>query len=206
LSKFAAVQDRLREWNPAVRKKIETFTCLAISMLDIDGYRYDKATQITVDAFADYATAIRACAAKHGKNNFFMPGEITGSDSFGAIYLGRGREPQMRKDNITAAMLFTSETDGVFLREAGRHGLDAAAFHYSIYRSLTKFLGLDGNITLAYDVPLNWVDTWNTFSTTNDLLNANTGKFDPRHMMGTTNQDGKHPFSFDVPPFFSYTP
>lgn len=33
------------------------------------------------------------------------------------------------------------------------------------------------------------MDTWNTFLTTNDFLNANTGEFDPRHMYGTSNQD-----------------
>lgn len=30
---------------------------------------------------------------------------------------------------------------------------------------------------------------WNTFVLSNDLINANTGVFDPRHMMGVTNQD-----------------
>lgn len=27
----------------------------------------------------------------------------------------------------------------------------------SIYRHLTQFLGMDGNISVAYDVPNNWV-------------------------------------------------
>lgn len=35
----------------------------------------------------------------------------------------------------------------------------------------------------------NWVDMWNTFLLTNDLINVNTNVFDPRHMMGVTNQD-----------------
>ena len=36
---------------------------------------------------------------------------------------------------------------------------------------------------------MNWVEAWNTLLVTNDLINANTGVFDPRHMFGTTNQD-----------------
>lgn len=43
-------------------------------MLDADGYRFDKATQVTVDALADYSQAVRSCARKLGKENFFMPG------------------------------------------------------------------------------------------------------------------------------------
>jgi alpha-1,3-glucan synthase len=177
---------------PEVRNKIETFSCLTIAMLDIDGFRFDKATQVTVDALADYGETVRQCARKLGKENFFMPGEITGSNSFGSIYLGRGREPQQRPDNITAAILLTNSSENVFLRGPGKQGLDAAAFHYSIYRHLTRLLGMDGNITVPYDTPDNFVDTWNTMLTNNDFINANTGEFDPRHMYGTTNQDGTY--------------
>lgn len=50
LSKFGFVQDRLREWRPSVLDKIKHFSCLTIASLDIDGYRIDKALQVTVDA------------------------------------------------------------------------------------------------------------------------------------------------------------
>lgn len=39
------------------------------------------------------------------------------------------------------------------------------------------------------DPPVNFVETWNELITTNDLVNVNTGKFDPRHLYGTSNQD-----------------
>lgn len=42
ISKFAFVQDRLREWRPDVRAKIEHLSCLTIAMLDIDGFRMDS--------------------------------------------------------------------------------------------------------------------------------------------------------------------
>ncbi|KAK4539476.1 hypothetical protein LTR36_010912 [Oleoguttula mirabilis] len=189
LSKFASVQDRLREWVPSVREKIQHMLCLVISQLDIDGFRFDKATQMTPDAEAEIAASLRTCAAIYGKKNFFLPGEITGGNTFGSIYLGRGREPEMVTTNITEAVLTTSSDSQRFLRNESLQALDAAAFHYSIYRTLTRFLGMDGNLTAGYDVPTDFVDIWNTMLTTNDFLNANTGDFDPRHMYGTSNQD-----------------
>lgn len=48
---------------------------------------------------------------------------------------------------------------------------------------------MDGNLEAGYDAPRNWVDMWNTLLLTNDMTNANTGDFDPRHMYGVTNQD-----------------
>lgn len=189
LSKFASVQDRLREWVPSVRSKLNTMFCLTISQLDIDGFRFDKATQMTPDAEAEMAAALRECAAKYNKTNFFLPGEITGGNTFGAIYLGRGREPEMVTTNITEAVLTTPKDNDRFIRDDGLQALDGAAFHYSIYRVLTRFLGMDGNLTAGYDVPTNFVDIWNTMLTTNDFLNANTGDFDPRHMYGASNQD-----------------
>ncbi|KAJ9616593.1 Cell wall alpha-1,3-glucan synthase ags1 [Cladophialophora chaetospira] len=191
LSKFASTQDRLREWLPSVREKIQQFSCITIAMLDIDGYRFDKATQVTVDAQAEFGAFIRQCASRFGKDNFFMPGEITGGNTFGSIYLGRGRQPEQVPKNLTLAVTLTnsSRDDKFYIRDVGLNALDAAAFHYSIYRSLTRFLGMDGNLTAGYDVPVNFVDTWNTMLTTNDLANAYTGEFDPRHMYGATNQD-----------------
>lgn len=189
LSKFASVQDRLRDWEPTVREKIQHLLCLVISQLDIDGLRLDKATQTTVDAEAEISASLRICARKYGKQNFFLPGEITGGNSFGSIYLGRGRESVNVTDNITEAVLFTSSDNEQFIRNESLQALDAAAFHYSIYRTLTRFLGLDGNLSAAYDVPSGFVDIWKTMLTTNDFLNANTGTFDPRHMYGTSNQD-----------------
>ena len=134
---------------------------MAITMLDIDGFRFDKATQVTVDAQGEYGDFIRQCARKVGKNNFFMPGEITGGNTFGSIYLGRGRQPDQVQDNITATILMNNNSDDkYFIREPGKQALDAAAFHYSVYRSLTRFLGMSGNLEAGWDVPLDFVDAW----------------------------------------------
>lgn len=87
LSKFASVQDRLREWQPDVMDRIKVFSCMAIKALDFDAIRIDKATQVTVDALASWSASTRACAAKLGKTNFFIPGEVTGGDRFGSLYM-----------------------------------------------------------------------------------------------------------------------
>jgi alpha-1,3-glucan synthase len=190
-SRFASVQDRLREWVPSVRERIQHFSCITIQMLDIDGFRFDKATQITVDAQSEFSDHIRECARKLGKTNFFLPGEITTGNALASIYLGRGREPNMYAPNTSFAASMTSTSPGkYFIRDAGKGALDAAAFHYTIYRLLTRFLGMVGNQKVAYDADRgSWVESWNQIMRSNDLVNANTGVFDPRHMYGVTNQD-----------------
>jgi alpha-1,3-glucan synthase len=193
LAKFASVQDRLREWVPSVRERLERFSCITIQQLDIDGFRFDKATQITVDALGNHSAAVRECASRLGKKNFFLPGEITGGNNYGSIYLGRGRTADKYLDDIATAMNLTTkkkdELANSTTRDLGQNALDAAAFHYSVYRFLTRFLGMSGNLEAGFDLPLNWVDMWSQIVLTNDLVNANTGNFDPRHMYGTSNQD-----------------
>ncbi|KAG8728436.1 Cell wall alpha-1,3-glucan synthase ags1, partial [Ceratobasidium sp. 428] len=191
LSKFASVQDRLREWNPNVRAKIQVFSCLAIKALDIDAIRIDKATQVTVDALADWATHTRACAKALGKNNFFIVGEVTGGDTFGALYLGRGRSPTQRPPDNRHGVNITSDMKQYFLRDKPRNSLDAVAFHYSVYRALSRVLGMDGNLQVAYDAYQNpnFVEIWDNMLMSNDFLNAETGLLDPRHMYGVSNFD-----------------
>ena len=83
----------------------------------------------------------------------------------------------------------TSTDNQFFLRDAPYNGLDAIAFHYSVYRAFQRFLGMDGNLQVAYDVSVNFVSAWNQMFVENDFINAYTGKIDPRHMYGTSNFD-----------------
>lgn len=159
-------------------------------MLDVDGFRIDKATQVTTDFLADWGEAMHACARQFGKTNFFIPGEVTGGDTFGAIYIGRGRQPNNRPPDFTTALTLTNtSSEKLFLRTPGKVAIDAVAFHYSMYRALTRFLGMDGNLNVAFDTPVDFVDMWNTMATTNDFVNNEINKVDPRHMYGTANQD-----------------
>ncbi|KAL8672680.1 MAG: hypothetical protein Q9168_002864 [Polycauliona sp. 1 TL-2023] len=193
LAKFASVQDRLREWVPSVLERIQRHSCIMIAQLDIDGFRFDKATQVTVDAQGNFGNYMRECARKLGKDNFFMPGEITGGNTLGSIYLGRGRQPDMLPKTMKEAYALNNESDDkYYIREPGHNALDAAAFHYTIYRALGRFLGMDGSLAAGFDAPSGWVDAWNTMIMTNDLVNPNPGGpqgFDPRHLYGATNQD-----------------
>jgi alpha-1,3-glucan synthase len=110
-----------------------------IAQLDIDGFRFDKATQVTVDAQGEFGDYIRQCARRHGKENFFLPGG-TGRKHLGSIYLGRGRQPDMLPDTLEEAVKMTNNSDNkFFVRDHGKNALDAAAFHYTVYRSLTRF-------------------------------------------------------------------
>ncbi|KAF3761562.1 family 5 glycosyltransferase [Cryphonectria parasitica EP155] len=191
LSKFASVQDRLREWYAPVRERLERFSCMTIAALDIDGFRVDKAMQVTVDAQAAFTSSVRDCAIKYNKTNFMVVGEITSGNTLGSIWVGRGRSLDMWVDDVTSAQtLDWNETDSDnFLRDPGNSALDAGAFHYSVYRFLTRFLGLSGNLEAAYDLPTDWVEMWNQMMLSNDFYNANTGEFDPRHLYGVANQD-----------------
>ncbi|BFZ58455.1 Cell wall alpha-1,3-glucan synthase ags1 [Savitreella phatthalungensis] len=190
LSKFASVQDRLRDWDPVVASKLNHYACLLIEALDIDAYRLDKATQMTVGFLAQWSAAVRTCAAKFNKKNFFIPGEITGSDSYGSIYLGRGRQPDQRpRPAIAYNMTGDSSQSEYYLRAKGLNALDASAFQYSTYRGFTRWLGLDGYLSVPFDVPADFVDAWSAWLQNEDLVNPNTGKFDPRHMIGMTNHD-----------------
>ncbi|KAF8580884.1 glycosyltransferase family 5 protein [Ramaria rubella] len=189
LAKFDSVQDRLREWDPNVMQKIQKYSCLAIKALDIDAIRIDKATQMTVDALASWTTSTKACAAAVGKNNFYIVGEITGGDTFGSLYLGRGRTPTQRPPGFLQAANVTKTDDQYFLRNSPQNALDGAAFHYSIYRSLTRFLGMDGNLEVAFDIDTNFITAWNEMMVDNDFLNSATGLLDPRHMYGVSNFD-----------------
>lgn len=159
-------------------------------MLDIDGVRVDKATQVTADFLVEWGESIHTCARQYGKTNFFIAGEVTGGDTFGAIYIGRGRQPNNVPPDIVTALTLTNEsTERFFLRSPGSAAIDGVAFHYSMYRALTRFLGMDGDLEVAYDTPVDFTDMWNTMAVTNDFVNSQTNKVDPRHLYGTANQD-----------------
>jgi alpha-1,3-glucan synthase len=137
---------------------------MTIAQLDIDGFRFDKALQVTVEAQGEFGDYMRQCARKYGKNNFFMPGEVTGGNSLGSIYYGRGRQPNQKPENTTMAVTLTNNSDDkYFLRAHGKQALDSAAFSYSVYKPLTRFLGMDGNLESGYDVPNNFVNAWVRF-------------------------------------------
>lgn len=136
-----------------------------------------------------WSSYIRECARQYNKTNFYISGEIVAGNSFGAVYIGRGMEPAMAVSNLTEVVTTDNGTDRDYIRDLDQSALDGAAFHYTVYRGLTRFLGMDGTYEAEGDPPVNFVQTWNALLETNDMTNAFTGAFDPRHMFGISNQD-----------------
>ena len=97
--------------------------------------------------------------------------------------------PDQRPPGLGQAANVTSQDNQYFLRSAGNNGLDAVAFHYSVYRIFQRFLGLDGNLEVGYDLPTDFVDGWNSLFVQNDFINPFTGEVDPKHLFGLTNFD-----------------
>ncbi|KAF2011183.1 glycosyltransferase family 5 protein [Aaosphaeria arxii CBS 175.79] len=187
LAKFAGVQDRLRTWRNDVLEKIMHFSCIQIAMLDIDGFRMDKAAQTPIDVHAKWSDHQRACAKRFGKENFLIVGEIVSKIPYASLLVGRGKEPSMAFDNMSQAVASINVKDqGKYLRPFGSVALDGDAFHYPFYGAMTRFLGLDGPIGLE---GVDFVALWHDLLLHEDMANAYTGEFDPRHLWGMTNQD-----------------
>ncbi|KAL9049938.1 MAG: hypothetical protein Q9162_006938 [Coniocarpon cinnabarinum] len=187
LSKFASVQDRLREWQPNVLDKINVMSCMQIAMLDIDGFRMDKGVQITVDAQASFADYQRQCARKYGKDNFLVVGEIVANPQQAPVFIGRGKQADSWFKEADESILATNnDSYSPYLREFGMSALDGSAFEYTIYGALTRFLGLSGWNGMG---GVDFVDLWGQISRSEDQVNPSTGKYDPRNMFGTSSQD-----------------
>jgi alpha-1,3-glucan synthase len=186
LGKFDSVQDRLREWSPSVMEKLKVMSCMTIAMLDIDGYRLDKAVQITIDALSDFSNYQRQCAKRYGKENFLVIGELVADDALSAIYVGRGQQPDQYYPDMDSAMRGT-HNDSLYVRPSGQQALDGTAFQYAIYGSLMRFIGMDSPWGGAGGV--DWANWWHKLVKTNDMYNTVTNEFDPRQLFGTTNQD-----------------
>jgi len=96
----------------------------------------------------------------------------------------------MRPTDVQGAFSLTSDSDNkYFIREKGKNALDAGILHYSVYRSMTRFMGMVGNLTAGFDTPGNWVDMWNTMAISDDLVSANTRQLYLGHMYSVINQD-----------------
>ncbi|KAG1788869.1 glycoside hydrolase superfamily [Suillus plorans] len=158
--------DRLRKWKPSIMDKLTTFSCMTTTALDIDAIRVDKSTQLTINGLTAWASATCACATNLGKKNFYITSEVTGGDTFGSLYLGCGHTL-----TILPPWIFPLS-----------NGLDGYVFHYSIYRSLIRFLGVDDKLVLTSDLNTNFITAWNQMLVTNDFLNPDTGLADPKHL------------------------
>ena len=117
-------------------------SCIQIAMLDIDGFRMDKALQTTPDKMAEFSSWQRQCARDRGKDNFLMVGEIVGDPNLAAIFVGRGKQPNQVEMDISEAYTRNKDSNrSAYVRDFGMSALDGAAFNYDIYGAMTRFLG-----------------------------------------------------------------
>ncbi len=75
--------------NPAVLGALIDAYKYWIAMADIDGYRLDAVKHLEDSSTAIFCNAVREYAQSIGKKNFFLFGEIVGSDDFINQYIGR---------------------------------------------------------------------------------------------------------------------
>ena len=78
-----------------------------------------------------WSSYIRQCAKRYNKSNFYIPGEIVAGNSFGAVYLGRGMEPEMAESNLTEVVA-SKDAKRKYIRDLDNSALDAGAFHYTV--------------------------------------------------------------------------
>ncbi|KPC82534.1 hypothetical protein ADL27_47480, partial [Streptomyces sp. NRRL F-6602] len=76
---------------PYVRDRIAAYLNDLLS-LGVDGFRIDTVKHVDLDFWTQWATALDAYAAKQGRKNFFMFGEVYSADpAITSPYVTRGR-------------------------------------------------------------------------------------------------------------------
>ncbi|MEU2020870.1 pullulanase-type alpha-1,6-glucosidase [Streptomyces sp. NPDC016469] len=88
---FSGLDDLWTE-RPEVVSGMEKIYEKWVRDFDIDGFRIDTVKHVDMDFWTQWATALDAYAAKHGREDFFMFGEVYSSDTaVTSPYVTRGR-------------------------------------------------------------------------------------------------------------------
>ncbi|GAA3370775.1 pullulanase-type alpha-1,6-glucosidase [Streptomyces sannanensis] len=88
---FAGLDDLWTE-RPEVVEGMKKIYEKWVEDFDIDGFRIDTVKHVDLDFWTQWATALDAHAAKHGRDDFFMFGEVFSSDTaVTSPYVTRGR-------------------------------------------------------------------------------------------------------------------
>ncbi|MFF0783307.1 pullulanase-type alpha-1,6-glucosidase [Streptomyces sp. NPDC003720] len=88
---FSGLDDLWTE-RPEVVKGMEKIYQRWVGDYDIDGFRIDTVKHVDMDFWTQWATALDAYAAAHGRKNFFMFGEVYSADtSVTSPYVTQGR-------------------------------------------------------------------------------------------------------------------
>jgi pullulanase-type alpha-1,6-glucosidase len=88
---FSGLDDLWTE-RPEVVSGMERIYQRWVRDFDIDGFRIDTVKHVNMEFWTQWATALDAYAAKHGRKNFFMFGEVYSADtSITSPYVTQGR-------------------------------------------------------------------------------------------------------------------
>ncbi|MGW1496093.1 pullulanase-type alpha-1,6-glucosidase [Streptomyces sp. NPDC002402] len=88
---FSGLDDLWTE-RPEVVKGMEQIYEKWVRDFDIDGFRIDTVKHVDMDFWTQWATALDAYAARHGRDDFFMFGEVFSADTaITSPYVTRGR-------------------------------------------------------------------------------------------------------------------
>ncbi|MFI0239132.1 pullulanase-type alpha-1,6-glucosidase [Streptomyces sp. NPDC016845] len=88
---FSGLDDLWTE-RPEVVKGMEDIYKTWVRDFDIDGFRIDTVKHVDLDFWTQWATALDTYAAKHGRDDFFMFGEVYSADTdVTSPYVTRGR-------------------------------------------------------------------------------------------------------------------
>jgi alpha-1,3-glucan synthase len=105
------------------------------------------------------------------------------------FFSGRGRTPDQRPPGFGEAITSPQTTTSIsFERLRSTASIPSPSTTPSTVPSRGS-LDWTANLQVGYDIPINFVDAWNTLFVENDFINAFTGEIDPRHMYGLSNFD-----------------
>ena len=121
-----------------VQKILTAIHCYWIKELDIDGFRLDAVKHIGTLAISRFCSYVREYAYSLGKKNFFLFGELVGSDAMSNNYLGPKTLTTYNDQNIYYGLNSVLDFQLHFLLEGVIKGKDSPGKLIERYAELQK--------------------------------------------------------------------
>ncbi|KAJ3350440.1 Cell wall alpha-1,3-glucan synthase ags1 [Entophlyctis luteolus] len=194
--RFGSVQDHIKDWIPRNQQRISALTCLLINGLataiaDIDGLRVDKGSQFSPAFYTVWGPKVHVST-----DNFsWIVSEMTTIEiPKSAVFFGRGKQPnqmalnrtmwyeEQAQNNTSMAPLNSANKPQPYIYSTGMEMVDSSSFHYPVYYAIIAAL-----LTDPFNADVLGAYYQSVYS--DDLVNANTGNLDVRHIFGVSNPD-----------------
>ena len=121
-----------------VQKILTAIHCYWIKELDIDGFRLDAVKHMGVLSISRFCSYVREYAYSLGKKNFFLFGELVGSDAMCSNYLGPNTLTTYNDQNIYYGLNSVLDFQLHFLLEGVIKGKDSPGKLIERYKELQK--------------------------------------------------------------------